>query len=62
MNMVHKPGLSAYRELVEYTSSLHDSEKSLLWQLLGILPGCGYIYANDSGTGLIAMTVITLRW
>ncbi|HQO40877.1 MAG TPA: hypothetical protein PK986_10440 [Spirochaetota bacterium] len=56
-----KPELSAYRELVEYTGRLHDSEKSpALAALLGILPGCGYIYAGDSGTGFVAMTVITL--
>jgi len=56
-----KPELSAYRELVEYTARLHDSEKSPgLAAFLGILPGCGYIYAGDLGTGFVAMTVIAL--
>ncbi len=54
-----KPELSGYRELVEYRNRMHDALKSpALAALLGIVPGCGYIYAGDEGTGFVAMTVI----
>ena len=56
-----RPELSGYRELVQYRNSMHDGQKSpALAALLGVLPGCGYIYAGDEGTGFVAMTVIAV--
>lgn len=56
-----KPELSAYRELVEYSIRMHEGAKSpALAALLGLVPGCGYIYAGDEGTGFVAMTVVAV--
>jgi len=50
-----------YDELIRYSGYIHDMKKDpwkgLAW---GIIPGMGYIYAGESGTGIVAMIVIGL--
>ncbi len=50
---------SGYSELSDYSESIYESRKNpYLGALAGILPGAGYIYAGEKGTGITAMIVI----
>lgn len=48
-----------YKELFDYSESIYESRKNpYLGALAGIIPGAGYIYAGEKGTGIVAMIVI----
>ena len=50
-----------YQELTDYAEYIHDQKKNP-WKGMaaGIIPGMGYIYAGEKGTGITAMIVIGL--
>jgi len=50
-----------YNELFRYSAYIHDMKKDP-WKGVasGIIPGMGYVYAGESGTGIVAMIVIGL--
>jgi len=50
-----------YNELFRYSDYIHNMKKDP-WKGLvsGIIPGMGYVYAGESGTGIVAMIVIGL--
>jgi len=57
-NGVLKPEFTSFKELADYTSDMMNDKKSpLLAAFLGIIPGLGYVYAGESGTGAVAFTV-----
>ncbi len=48
-----------YKNSLDYASLLSAEKKSpALGAICGIVPGMGYVYAGETGTGLVAMTVI----
>ena len=50
-----------YKKLTDYADYIHEQEKNP-WKGMaaGIIPGMGYIYAGEKGTGITAMIVIGL--
>lgn len=49
-----------YSDSMEYARGLSGEKKSpLLGALAGIIPGMGYVYAGETGTGITALIVIT---
>ena len=54
-------GITEYNELLRYSRYIHDMKKDP-WKgmVAGIIPGMGYVYAGESGTGIVAMIVIGL--
>ncbi len=50
-----------YKELTDYAEYIHEQKKNP-WKGMaaGIIPGMGYIYAGEKGTGITAMIVIGL--
>jgi hypothetical protein len=50
-----------YKELADYADYIHEQKKKP-WKGMaaGIIPGMGYIYAGEKGTGITAMIVIGL--
>ncbi|MFC1670780.1 hypothetical protein ACFL20_10350 [Spirochaetota bacterium] len=52
---------SKYKELVNYAQKKHNDMKYPLGgAFLGIIPGMGYIYSGEMGTGITAFIVIAL--
>ncbi|MCL1833917.1 MAG: hypothetical protein FWG49_05375 [Leptospirales bacterium] len=50
---------SDYRELFEYSGTVHGSMKRpFLGALAGIIPGMGYLYAGENGTALVSVIII----
>lgn len=50
---------SGYKELLVYSDSIYEQQKNpLLGAVAGVIPGMGYIYAGESGTGIVSMIVI----
>jgi hypothetical protein len=50
---------SGYDELYNYSESVYQSRKSPYFgALAGLIPGMGYIYAGEKGTGIVSMIVI----
>lgn len=48
-----------YEELYLYSENIYSSRKNpYLGAVLGIIPGMGYVYAGESGTGIVSMIVI----
>ena len=48
-----------YKELSAYSDSIYEQQKNpFLGALAGVIPGMGYIYAGESGTGIVSMIVI----
>jgi len=49
-----------YRDSYEYAIHLSEERKSpLLGAVSGIIPGMGYVYAGEPGTGIVALIAIT---
>ena len=52
---------SRYHELVEFAAAEREREKSpALAVMLGVVPGMGYVYAGNTATGIVALTVVAL--
>ena len=52
---------SKYRELVNYSKKEYGNLKSpLAGGLLGLIPGMGYIYSEEMGTGITAFFVVAI--
>jgi hypothetical protein len=50
---------SGYKELLIYSDSIYEQYKNpFLGAVAGVIPGMGYIYAGESGTGIVSMIVI----
>lgn len=48
-----------YRDSMDYAKSLSRERKSPAFgALFGIIPGMGYVYAGEAGTGIVALIVI----
>lgn len=48
-----------YKDSMDFASLLSAEKKSpALGAIYGIVPGMGYVYAGDTGTGIVAMIVI----
>lgn len=48
-----------YEELIIYSRNIYDKRKNpILGALAGIVPGMGFIYAGEKGTGFVSMIVI----
>ncbi len=53
--------LSQYKVLADWAAARNSEKKSpLIGALLGLVPGMGYVYAGDTGTGFTALTVISI--
>lgn len=53
--------VSKYRELMRYSGERLDALKSPAAAIAcGIVPGMGYVYADRTGTGILALVVITI--
>ncbi len=53
--------IEGYDELNLYSQSILDKRKSpLIGALSGIVPGMGYVYAGEGGTGIVSMIMIGL--
>jgi len=51
--------LKSYEELFNYSDSIYENRKNpYLGALAGIIPGMGYVYAGERGTGIVSMIVI----
>jgi len=49
----------AYEELFIFSKDIHQKQKTpAIGMLAGIMPGMGYIYAGETGTGIVSMIVI----
>lgn len=50
---------TGYKELSAYSDSIYEQHKNpFLGALAGVIPGMGYIYAGESGTGIVSMIVL----
>ena len=48
-----------YNDLFIYSENIYHSRKNpILGALAGIIPGMGFVYADESGTGIVSMIVI----
>jgi len=55
----HPHEFSRYRELFEYSNSVHNNMKTpLAGALAGLIPGMGYLYAGEKGTALVSAIII----
>jgi len=53
--------ISQYQELIKYAKSEKGKLKSTTWATIaGLIPGLGYIYSDQTPTGIIALAVVTL--
>lgn len=54
-------GFNNYDDLIRYSGYIYDLKKDP-WKGMaaGIFPGMGYVYAGESGTGIVAMIVTGL--
>ncbi len=53
--------VSKYRELMQYSGERLDALKSPAAAVAcGIIPGMGYVYADRTGTGVLALIVVTV--
>ncbi len=49
-----------YRDSYEYAMKLSEEKKSpFLGAVYGIIPGMGYVYAGEPGTGIVTLIVVT---
>ena len=56
---INSEELLHYRELFEYSGSVHENMKKPLYgALAGIIPGMGYLYAGEKGTALVSIIMI----
>jgi TM2 domain-containing membrane protein YozV len=54
-----KSQFPGYNELFNYSKSVNEGRKNpYLGALAGVIPGAGYIYAGEKGTGIVSMIVI----
>jgi len=50
---------SDYEELYVYSENIYEKRKNpLLGALAGIVPGMGFIYSGETGTGIVSMIII----
>ncbi len=55
-----KNEFSGYDELFEYSENIYGSKKNpYLGALAGVIPGMGFIYAGETGTGIVALILIS---
>ncbi len=55
-----QPAAMKYRDSYEYAMNLSEEKKSpFLGAVYGIIPGMGYVYAGEPGTGIVALIAIT---
>ncbi len=53
--------LKNYEELFAYSENIYRSRKKpYLGALAGVIPGMGFVYAGESGTGIVSMIVISI--
>ncbi len=51
--------LSEYDELFTFSENIYESRKNpYLGALAGIIPGMGFVYAGETGTGIVAMIIV----
>jgi len=57
--LLNYSGLLNYKELFEYSTSVHaNMKKPFLGALAGIIPGMGYLYAGEKGTAIVSIIII----
>lgn len=48
-----------FNELFEFSKSIYQSRKNpYIGAMAGVIPGMGYVYAGEKGTGIVSMIVI----
>jgi len=56
-----KDKFTEYKDLFIYSESIYEKRKNpFLGTLAGIIPGMGFVYAGESGTGIVSMIMIGL--
>lgn len=54
-----KNNYPGFNELFEFSESIYESRKNpYIGALAGVIPGMGYVYAGEKGTGIVSMIVI----